>query len=169
VQYDVASANASVVVNSGEVPSNATFTLTAKNVYDEVLSDKARLSGTLLVRLKGHSESSATIHFTMNDLVTGRLLSGTTLTIQPGQTLILTRPWGHQTDAGLPFWSFLHLTKLVTEKGKEYYRSDDATLEVSGSMQIYDKVQPVVIPPHEFPVVYILFDTISDSTTPACQ
>jgi hypothetical protein len=50
-------------------------------------------------------------------------------------------------------------TKGVTDHGRAFYRSDTGWVQVSGSMQIFDKVQSVKIALQEIPVVFILFDT----------
>jgi hypothetical protein len=165
VAYGVSSSGASVVVTGGEVPTNATYSLTAMNRYDDVISDDARLNGSLTIRLKDKPEIGGSLSFSVNDLLTGRMLSGKTLTIEPGQILTLIRPWNHHTDAGVPLWQYLRLTRLITEKGKVYFRSDTTKLLVSGSLQIFEKVQAGRILQTEFPVVYTLYDTIADTTT----
>jgi hypothetical protein len=165
VIYGVTSSGPSVVVQGGEVSANVVFSLTAKNTYDEVISDKARLAGTLTIRLKERPDVAATLEFSRGDLLTNQMLSVNTLIIQPGQTLVLSRPWSHRTDAGTPLWEFLHLTRGVTDQGRVFYQSDTTLLQVSGSLQIFEKVQAAKIPVKEFWVLYTLYDTIVDPTT----
>jgi len=160
VSYSVTLSNSAVTVESGEVTGDGgLFSLKARNVYDEVLSDKARLIGVVTLRLKNQPDSTRTLFYTVEDLTMPAMMDGTTLTITVNQTLTLTHPWDHRTDHGSPIWESLTFKKGFTDKGRPFYRSDTAMMQIQGTLQLFEKVQAVRIPVREFPVVYTLFDT----------
>lgn len=158
--YAITSSGGAITVESGEVTGGGgLFSLSAKNVYDEVLSDKARLIGVVTLRLKNQPDSMRTLFYTSDDLTMPTMLDISTLTITLNQTLTLTHPWDHRTDNGSPIWESLSFTRGYTDKGRLFFRSDTGFIQVQGTLQLFEKVQAVKLQAREFPVVYTLFDT----------
>jgi hypothetical protein len=159
IAYGLSLSSGSINVERGAVTSGGTFTLNATNVYDDVLSDRALLVGYLTVHLKESPDSLRNLVYTSSDMLIPSMLIGGVLTIDPNQTLSLTQPWDFLTDHGTQLWQPLPFLRGVTDKGRVFYRSGPGTLQVSGSLQLYDRVQAVKIPLQEFPVVFTLWDT----------
>ncbi len=57
---------------------------------------------------------------------------------------------GEVTAGGAPLRVSLGLTKVLTDTGAVFYRLQTAWLQVEGSLQIFDRVQPVKILLQEF-------------------
>jgi hypothetical protein len=158
--YAVSLSSGAITVEGGEVTGGGgLFSLSATNAYDEVLSDRARVIGVITMRLKNHPGSARTLAYTPADLTVPTMLIGATLTINVNQTLTLTHPWDHRADGGVPLWESLAFTRGVTDKGRIFFRSDTAFMQLEGTLQLFEKVQPAKITLREFPVVYTLFDT----------
>jgi len=165
LKYAAVSNGSYVMVQSGQVLTSDMINLTATNTYDDVLSDNAHLVGTLALRLRDLPGPKRTLTYSRNDIWTYSVLDGNVVTMRPGQTIAVARPWNHQTEDGTPFWSFLPVHRDTTGSGRVYYRSDTAWFEASGSLQVFERSPAGKIPPYVFPIVYSLFDTIVDSTT----
>ena len=166
MDYAAASGGAYIRVDRGIVVTSDALHLTARNLYDEVLSDKARISGTLTLRLKNIPSVRRTLQFSKSDVWTQSMVAGDIVTIKPGQTFGLARTWDHRTDGMVPFWSFLPLIRDSTASGEIYFRSDTAWFQVTGSLQVFENSQAGDIPLREFPYVYALFNTIADTLPP---
>lgn len=165
IEYGTVSAGSYVKVDHGVVVTSDVISLTAKNLYDDVLSDKARIIGTLTLRLKKLPGMTRTLTYTKDDLWTQSMLSGNIVTMRPGQMLAVARQWNHLTDDGIPFWEFLPHTLDSTGSGAFYYRSDTAWFQVTGSLQVFDKTQAGAIATREFAYVYSLFNTVDPTPT----
>jgi hypothetical protein len=136
--------------------------LRAVNVYDEALSEKEHLRGIVALRLKGLTQ---TLVYTSSDLQTPKMLSGTTLTILPKDTVKLLRLWDHITDNDKPFWSVLTFTKKTTENGRTYYESETAMVQVTATLQLFDRVPAMRVPPMLIPIVYRMENKPPDNPT----
>jgi hypothetical protein len=136
--------------------------LRAVNVYDEALSEKEKIRGIVALRLKGLTQ---TIIYASSDLQTPRMLSGTTLTILPKETIVLLRPWDHITDNDTPFWSVLTFTKKTTTNGQVYYESETAWVQVTATLQLFDRVPAMRVPPMVVPIVYRMENKPPDNPT----
>lgn len=127
----------------------------AVNVYNEALSEKQNIRGIVALRLKGLTQ---TMLYTSSDLQNTRVLSGNTLTILPKDSVVLLRLWDHITDMDVPFWSVLSFTEKTTTNGRVYYESDTAWIQITATLQVFERVPAMQVPGMTIPIVYRMDD-----------
>lgn len=152
---------AAIDVEHGTPRRGGNIVLAVQNVYDEVLSEEAQIRAVLILRLREFPDSSRTLVLDGSDITTPGFLTGRTLTLTLGDTMMLMRPWDHRTDGGKPFWELgVHFTQKLTDKGVPYFESDPVRLTVVASLQVFKKVQTRMLPPAEFTITYFLWNTL---------
>jgi hypothetical protein len=125
--------------------------LQAINVYDEALSEKQGIRGIVALRLKGLTQ---TIIYTSADLQSARMLSGNTLTVLPKDTVVLLHLWDHITDRDVPFWNVLAFSRKTTPNGQVYYESEPADISITATLQLFERVPAVRLPPTQVRIIY---------------
>jgi hypothetical protein len=131
--------------------SGGNVVLRAVNVYNEALSEKQNIRGIVALRLKGLTQ---TMLYTSSDLQNTKVLSGNTLTVLPKDSVVLFRLWDHITDMDVPFWSVLSFTEKTTTNGRVYYESDTAWIQITATLQLFERVPAMPVPAMVIPIVY---------------
>jgi hypothetical protein len=148
-----------VTVNGGRVASGGNILLSIRNVYDDVLSEKALVRGSVVLFLKERPDSVRILTYGYNDLVTQGLLIGTTFTLPVQKTAEFVQPWDQRTSGGSLFWELgVRFNRRTTSKGEVYYESDPLHLVVEASMQIFERVQASRFARREFTITYELWN-----------
>ncbi len=142
-----------VIIRNNMLSSGGNIILWATNVYDDVLSEQERLTGTLRIEFKG---AVATLHYTESDLLAPSTIYGSTLTLLPHDTLSMVQQWVHMSDDDKTFWTMVTYHKVVSDK-ETYFQSDTAWLDISGSLQLFSRVQPMKLPSIRVPFVYYAY------------
>lgn len=145
-------------IEEGIATRGGNIVFSAKNIYDEVLSDEALIRAVATLRIREFPDSSRSLVLGSADISPSGLLVGKTLTLPVNDTIVLMQPWDQRTDRGTPFWELgLAFTRRVTDKGAVYYESDPSHLTVLVTLQLFKKVQMRRLPPAEFVVTYRLW------------
>jgi len=131
--------------------SGGNVVLRAVNLFNEALSEKQNIRGIVALRLMGLTQ---TMVYTSGDLQNTRVLSGNTLTILPKDSVVLLRLWDHITDLDVPFWSVLSFTEKTTTNGRVYYESDTAWIQITATLQLFERVPAMPVPAMTVPIVY---------------
>lgn len=156
-----------VTVDRGSVAKGGTIVLSVRNVYDEVLSEKALIKGVVTLSLREFPDSGRTLLFGPTDLLTQGLVVGNTLTLRVQQVAELVQPWDHKTPGGTPFWALgLHFFQRTTDKGEIYFESQPVHLVVHASVQLFERVQAQKLEPREFTITYQLWRMSAPSAAP---
>jgi hypothetical protein len=148
-----------VVFDADTVKGGGAFDVQVRNVYDEVLSEEARIRADITVRLTNPSDSSCSVASTAEDLWDSRMLHNNIFTIGVGDTMRLVHPWDHRFQGGTPiYWKNVRFEPAMTPDGRGYYRSDTLYVFVTGKVQMFERVQAIDLPPTVIPFVYLLFN-----------
>jgi hypothetical protein len=135
------------------------FRASVENVYTEVLQDTEQVRLDVEVWLKDQPAARATIHATANDLVNIRMVQWNLLTIGIDSAAVVLKQWSHHTDAGIPFWNYASgMTPGYTKSGEKYCQTTPLKFAGRAKIQVFKRVQPVVVPAFEFQLVYQVFD-----------
>jgi hypothetical protein len=127
------------------------------NLYDDVLQDTARVRLTLEIFFDDDPTQRAHVQADEADVTTWRLLQRGVLTMGVDTAVVIQKQWSHRTDAGVPFWSLVTLTPMVTLGGTPYLQSDPVRLTIQGTVQVFKVIQPLVIPPQKVELLYKIF------------
>jgi hypothetical protein len=151
--------NPPIIAIRDSLPTGTTgaFLVKVLNVYDEVLQDTARVRLDLEIWLKDHPEHRAVVAATEEDLVNSRILSGRILTLGVDTAAIIQRQWDHRASDGVPFWRYVSTYPASTPSGVPFCESDTVTFRVKATVQLFNIVQPQILPEWEFRIVYRVF------------
>jgi hypothetical protein len=58
------------------------------------------------------------------------------------------------SDDDKTFWRMVNYHKMVTDRGETYFQSDTAWMDVSGTLQLFSRVQAMKLPAKRIPIVY---------------
>jgi hypothetical protein len=143
--------------DSMPVGTAGAFEARVLNVYDDVLQDTARIRLNLELWLANQPEHRATITATEEDLVNYRILQGKVLTLGIDTAAIIRKQWNHRTSEGVFFWEIVPLYTSATPGGDPFCESDTVRFRVKGTVQVFNIVQPQILPEWEFRIVYRVF------------
>jgi len=146
-----------VVRDSIPLGSTGAFDVEVKNIYDEVLSDSARIRVKLEIWLVEYPETRGTFTADEWDLKNFQILRRGHVTLGIDSSMIVVKKWNHRTDDGIPFWDVIPSYPGVSLDGQSFCQSDTVTLAVRGTVQTFEKVQPLPIEEQHIPVVYRVF------------
>jgi hypothetical protein len=147
-----------VIFNSDTLVAGGELELDVRNIYNEVLSEKARIIADLTMRSPSDVDSSRSLTLTEDDIYKNKSLAFGILTVGVGDTVRLTRRWDHRFNGGAPLWLHARFHEDMTMDGKLYYRSDTLQVTISGKVQLFDRVQAIPLDHLVTPLVYLLFD-----------
>lgn len=146
-----------VVRDSLPLGSTGGFDVEVKNIYDEVLSDSARIRVKLEIWLLEYPEHRATFTADEWDLKTPQVLRRGHVTLGIDSSMIVVKKWNHRSDEGIPFWAVVPSYPGMSMDGQSYCQTDTVTLAVRGTVQTFEKVQPLPIEEQHIGVVYRVF------------
>jgi hypothetical protein len=147
-----------VIFDSDTVRAGGEFEVDVRNIYNEVLSENARVVADLTVQLPSDPDSSRALRLTAEDLYRNKMLAYGVLTVGVGDTLRLVRRWDHRFQGGAPVWVNAHFQADMTKGGMLYYRSDTLQVNVTGKVQLFDRIQAIPFPQTVTPLVYLLYN-----------
>jgi hypothetical protein len=147
------------------IGTTGAFLVKVLNVYDEVLQDTSRVRLELEIWLKDQPEHRAVVTATEEDLVNYRILTGRILTLGVDTAAIIQRQWDHRASDGVPFWRYVPTHPASTPSGEPFCESDTVTFGVKATVQIFNIVQPQVLPEWEFRIVYRVFGVTCQQVT----
>jgi hypothetical protein len=147
-----------VIFNSDTLVAGGDLELDVRNIYDEVLSEKARIIADLALNSPSDADSSRSLTLTADDIYKNKSLAFGILTVGVGDTVRLIRRWDHRFNGGAPLWLHARFHEAMTMDGKLYYQSDTLRVSVSGTVQLFDRVQPIPLDHVVMPLVYLLYE-----------
>jgi hypothetical protein len=146
-----------VVRDSVPLGSTGGFQVEVRNIYDEVLSDSARVRVKLEVTMLEYPEHHGTVTADEWDLKNPQILRRGHITLGIDSSMIVFKKWDHRSDEGIPFWEVIPTYPGTSLDGQSFCQSDTVTLVVRGTVQTFEKVQSLRIEDQQIPVVYRIF------------
>ena len=141
------------------------FVLAITNHYDEVLQGPPYLKGKMEVQVS--PTRRGTFEFEGGVYWPPTLIQGDMLTLEPGDTLYLQVAWDHFLRPGIPIWEKDWSGGAMTFLGTEFlpgfpfrlgkFRSPPVRLEITGSIQVFEKLPPVEVGKAELTAIYDVY------------
>ena len=147
-----------VMVQPDGNPSNAgVFTLTVRNMYNEVLQADALLEGQIEVWLKDDPARRTVVQLNRSDLANSQIASLNVTTLRPDSPAVFVKQWSHMTMDGRPMWAGARLHPRVTNHGVKYCESEPVSFVAGGTMRLFKNVAGVKTDQIRFALIYQIF------------
>jgi len=142
---------------------NAHANIRIHNLYDEVLEDSARISGTLRVWLEEHPETGFTVRLTPQMIWGPVQIHNGMITLEPhgspgGRDSLSFKVFlPHKTDDGVFLFYLVGRSWYQELNGSWYFLSDSIKLVADASIQVFEKVQAIKTKQTRFSLAYKVY------------
>lgn len=137
--------------------SSGSLELALRSFFNEVLEDRPFIKGKIDLWLTSQPTVRTSVTFTEVNVDYPYIEPNGYLTIVPGDSVTMSKQWGHVADNGRGFWNYVQLRGRVDGSQRFYFESAPVRFTAVATVQAYENVPAEKTDAYEFSLVYNIY------------